>query len=149
MNLDFEDAGAVANVPEMTNRGGTLTEKSRQQYDKQYNIFMKWLQTNKFTDLTEYVFLNYFMEKAKIMKSSSLWAIYSMLKATFIINKGIDIGKFVEVVTFLKKKSVGYKPEQSKVLTKAEINAFISQAADDRYLMMKVSGKQQQYVCQH
>lgn len=126
---------------EFSNKGGTLTEKSRLKYEKQYNLFIEWLETNKVTDIVENAVLDYFLERAKIMKCSSLWAIYSMLKTTLAVNRGIDIGKFNEVAAFLKKKSVGYKPEQSKVLTKEEINTFICQAPDDRYLMMKVSEK--------
>lgn len=128
-----------ADISEYSNKGGTLTEKSRLKYEKQYSQFMEWLETNNITDIDENVVLNYFLEKAKIMKSSSLWSIYSMLKTTLAVNKGVDIGKFNEVVSFLKQKSVGYKPEQSKVLTKEEINLFLSQAPDEHYLMMKVS----------
>lgn len=124
---------------DFSNKCVTLAEKSRQSYEKQYNLFVGWLATHQITDIDENVLLNYFLEKAKIMKCSSLWAIYSMLKTTLAVNRGLDIGKFNEVAAFLKKKSVGYKPEQSKVFTKEEVYTFLSQAPDDHYLMMKVS----------
>lgn len=101
---------------------------------------MEWWETNQYTDIDENAVLNYFIEKAKKRKSSSLWSMYSMLKTTLALNKGIDIGRFNEVNAFLKKKSAGYKPELTKIFAKEEIYSFLSKAPDSDFLMMKVSG---------
>lgn len=124
---------------ELSGKGGTLAEKSRQSYETQYNRFIEWLETNEYTSIDENVVLNYFMEKAQQRKSSSLWSLYSMLKTTLAVNKGVDIGRFNEITAFLKKKSAGYKPEQTKIFTKEEIYSFLSKAPDSIFLMMKVS----------
>lgn len=80
---------------------------------------------------------------AQIRKSSTLWSIYSMLKATISLKENIDISKYSNLTAYLKRKSVGYRAKKSKVFKRSEINQFISEAPDEIYLMMKVIKFQQ------
>ncbi|PSN37552.1 hypothetical protein C0J52_12549 [Blattella germanica] len=50
----------------------------------------------------------------------------------------IGISCFPKVISFLKKKSVGYKPNQSKSLSRAEVNRFMREASDKEHLLTKV-----------
>ena len=77
--------------------------------------------------------LAYFLEKSEVMKSSTLWSIYSMLKASLILSDNVDISKFGNLVAFLKKKSVGYKAKKSSVLMRQNISQFLLEAPDSQY----------------
>jgi hypothetical protein len=91
--------------------------------------------------VSENVVLAYLMEKSKTVKSSTLWSTYSMLKLTLNIRDGIDVTKFLKLVPFLKKKSVGYQAKKSKVLTRDQINLFLEKVSDENYLSWKVNIK--------
>ncbi|KAJ8933218.1 hypothetical protein NQ317_018795, partial [Molorchus minor] len=74
----------------------------------------------------------------RITKSSTLWAQYSMVKSCLIIYDNIDIGKFPKLIAFLKRTGDGYqKAKKSKILTKSEIDRFLSSADDKEFLMIK------------
>lgn len=73
------------------------------------------------------------------MKSSTLWSQYSMVKATLSIKNGVEIEKFVKLKAFLKRQGEGYRPRKSRVLTNEQIEVFLKDAPDHKYLMMKVS----------
>ena len=75
------------------------------------------------------------------MKPSTLWSKYSMIKAVLSVKENIEINKFTRVISFLKRNSVGYEPTKSKVLTRQEINTFLVNADDAKYLLIKVSLK--------
>jgi hypothetical protein len=115
-----------------------IPEKSQRQYDKCYNDFKEWCNKNNVKTVSEKVVLAYLMEKSKTVKSSTLWSTYSMLKLTLNIRDGIDVTKFLKLVPFLKKKSVGYQAKKSKVLTRDQINLFLEKASDKNYLLWKV-----------
>lgn len=115
-----------------------LPLKSRQRYKLVYDLFKKWSNDKKVHIINEEVILAYFMEKSKILKPSSLWSNYSMLKSTINIKNNIDISRYPKVIAFLKRKSVGYKPKKSRVLNKEEIDKFLSEAEDNIYLVTKV-----------
>ncbi len=75
--------------PEIAESAKTITlnllpEKSKNKYEKQYKIFCEWCAVKKIKNYTENVMLVYFKEKSQSIKSSTLWSIYSMLKATSI-----------------------------------------------------------------
>jgi hypothetical protein len=55
------------------------------------------------------------MKNQKLVKSSTLWNTYSMLKLTLNIRDGIDVTKFLKLVPFLEKESIGYQAKKSKV----------------------------------
>lgn len=112
---------------------------SQLQYNRAYQQFQSWNKSNGWSPISEDTFLKYFQELAKRSKPSSLFANYSMLKATFRTNDDIDIGKYSKLLEFLKEKNSGYKPLRSKVFTDEEIEKFINEAPDDRWLDVKVS----------
>ncbi|KAJ8968289.1 hypothetical protein NQ317_000831, partial [Molorchus minor] len=87
---------------------------------------------------SENVLLAYFSENAKNYKSSTLWAQYSMVKSCLIIYDNIDISKFPKLIAFLKRTGDGYQAKKSKILTKSEIDRFLSSADDKKFLMIKV-----------
>lgn len=115
-----------------------LPLKSRERYELVYNLFQKWKNDKNVHTINEEVILAYLMEKSKILKPSSLWSNYSMLKSTINIKNNIDISRYPKVIAFLKRKSVGYKPKKSRVLNKEQIDKFLSEAEDNIYLMTKV-----------
>jgi tRNA 2-selenouridine synthase SelU len=115
-----------------------LPTKSRGKYEQQYNVFTQWAKSNKVGKITENVLLAYFAENAKLLKPSTLWSQYSMLHATLAIKKDIHINTFSKLIAFLKQKSAGFKPKKSKTLTKSEVEKFLLNAPDEKYLMTKV-----------
>ncbi|KAJ8968621.1 hypothetical protein NQ317_005853 [Molorchus minor] len=58
-----------------------------------------------------------------------------MVKSCLIIYDNIDINKFPKLIAFLKRTGDGY---QAKILTKSEIDRFLSSADDKEFLMIKV-----------
>lgn len=62
-----------------------------------------------------------------------------MLKATTLVNHDIDMKSFEKLTAFLKKCYVGHRPNKSRTFTKNEIDKFVSEAPDDKFLLMKVS----------
>lgn len=115
-----------------------LPEKSKERYEKQFNIFEEWRKRNNLTDYSETVLLQYFSEKANVSKSSSLWASYSMLRATMGLKVGVNIRKYKRLSDLLKKKAAGFKSIKSKIFTREEVNRFLTEAPDESYLMIKV-----------
>ncbi|XP_031332895.1 uncharacterized protein LOC116163187 [Photinus pyralis] len=87
---------------------------------------------------SENVVLGYFLDLSKKMKPSTLWANYSMLKATLMLKQNVDITSYNKLRAYLKKQSVGYKAKKSKVFTNEQIREFMMNAPDDTYLMAKV-----------
>jgi hypothetical protein len=73
---------------------------------------------------TENVLLAYFSEKSKDHKSSTLWAQYSMIRSSLIVNTNIDISKYPKLMAFLKRNSDGYQAKKSKVLTRDQMEIF-------------------------
>ncbi|KAJ8909977.1 hypothetical protein NQ315_013569 [Exocentrus adspersus] len=55
-----------------------------------------------------------------------------------IIYDNIDISKFPKLIAFLKRTGDGYQAKKSKILTKGEIDRFLSSADDKEFLMIKV-----------
>ncbi|KAJ8975091.1 hypothetical protein NQ317_006505, partial [Molorchus minor] len=115
-----------------------LPTKSRSLYDIAYNRFKKWCAEKNVQVYSENVLLAYFSENAKNYKSSTLWAQYSMVKSCLIIYDNIDISKFPKLIAFLKRTGDGYQAKKSKILTKSEIDRFLSSADDKDFLMIKV-----------
>lgn len=100
-------------------------------------FFLKWCKTKKCTEYCENVLLAHFTDKAKTLKSSNLWTMYSMRRAT--LNAKNDLGsQYKRLITFRKNKSVGYQPNKSKTFSREDIEKFLLDAPDDRFLMMKV-----------
>ncbi|KAJ3662785.1 hypothetical protein Zmor_007114 [Zophobas morio] len=92
-----------------------LPSKSKERYEKQFQIFEDWRRLKNVTSLTEDVFLAYFAEKSSSYKASSLWSTYSMLKAVLLLKENLDISKF------------------------CKIDKFLLEAPDKEFLLMKVA----------
>ncbi|KAB0790419.1 hypothetical protein PPYR_15212, partial [Photinus pyralis] len=60
-----------------------------------------------------------------------------MLKATILIKKNIDISRFPKLIAFIKRQNDGYKPKKSKLLTREEMDRFLKEAPNDKYLLSK------------
>ncbi|KAJ8978341.1 hypothetical protein NQ317_011464, partial [Molorchus minor] len=45
--------------------------------------------------------------------------------------KNVNIRKFSKLIPHLKSKSVGYRPNKSRILTKEEIERFLQEASDN------------------
>lgn len=116
----------------------TLSEKSKQKYEAQFAKFEEWREKRNLTGYTESVLMQYFTEKAVGFKSSTLWSIHCMLRATIAFKKGISISNYKKVSSFLRKQSKGYESKKSNIFTREEVNKFLTNAPDDKYLMQKV-----------
>lgn len=116
-----------------------MPEKSRKLYEKDYETFTSWCNTKGVCKISENVLLAYFEEESKTKMSSTLWSLYSKLRACINIDKNIDIKDYARLQAFLKRKSVGYKPKKSLVLDLDDINKFINGADNSSYLGLKVS----------
>lgn len=117
-----------------------LPSKSKDRYQKVYDNFEEWKKSKKATSNSERVFIAYFTELATKSSPSTLWARYSMLKATMkIYADNVDISTYPSLCAFLKKKSQGYVPKKAKIFTEAEIKSFIDTAPDIAWLDLKVT----------
>uniref|UniRef100_A0A1Y1M608 Tyr recombinase domain-containing protein n=1 Tax=Photinus pyralis TaxID=7054 RepID=A0A1Y1M608_PHOPY len=117
-----------------------LPKKSAQQYDIAYSNFLSWCRIKKVEgNFSEPVFLAYLEEKSKIWNSSTLWSKFSMIKASVLVKNGVDVSKYFKVIAFLKRKNEGYSPKKSKTLTFEQVQRFINEAPDEKYLMVKVA----------
>lgn len=118
-----------------------LPEKSRSLYEKTYAEFISWCNEKQVKHYSETVLLAYFSDIAKKGLIASLWPKYSMLKSTLILKNNTDISKFNKLIMFIKRKKEGYIPKKSKALEKEHVQAFISDAPDNLFLVTKVNLK--------
>lgn len=116
-----------------------LPEKSRSKYEKQYELFRKWCESQGTQKISENILLAYFAEKAKVMKSSTLWSIYSMLRSTISVKNDINLSEYKKLIAFLKRQAIGQKPIKSKTLSSDEVETFLIEAPDNTYLLKKVA----------
>lgn len=114
-----------------------LPVKSRIRYEKQYEHFVKWCKEKGVKTYKEEVFLAYFLDLSKVLKSNTLWSRYSMIKSLVKIKENLDISKFHKLTSFLKQKNVGFRAQKAQVFTKEDISRFML-APDEVYLMIKV-----------
>ncbi|KAJ3654781.1 hypothetical protein Zmor_013945 [Zophobas morio] len=73
-----------------------LRKKSRNLYEKEYT-FYNWRRQKKTRGLNKDIILPYLSEKAKNVKSLSLWSYYSMLKAVITLKEKKDIGRCIPI----------------------------------------------------
>jgi len=59
-----------------------VAKKSRILFEKSYQDFVKWCDLRQVTCINESAVLVYFNERSQILKPSTLWSVYSMLKST-------------------------------------------------------------------
>jgi len=99
---------------------------------------MKWRCNRKIKSFTESVVLVYFEELSKVVKPSTLWSQYSMLRGTLNIKHNVNLSEFHKLRALLKRKSEKYTPKKSKTLTSENIHQFLLNAPDEKYLLIKV-----------
>ncbi|KAB0804116.1 hypothetical protein PPYR_01086 [Photinus pyralis] len=116
-----------------------LPEKSKDQYLKEYDLFMKWRTEKHVGNFSERVLLCYLEEKSKQWKPPTLWSTYSKLKATLLINNNVDIRKYSKLIAYLKNKSVRHKPKKSRTFSRDEMHKFLHNAPDEQFLMHKLA----------
>ncbi|XP_062702622.1 uncharacterized protein LOC134285581 [Aedes albopictus] len=117
---------------------GLLPEKSKTLYENSYKRFNDWRTKNKIAAVDEKCMLAYFSQEMGSQKPSTSWTHYSMLKSTLNMHMGVDISGFRNLISFLKRKSDGFRPKKSKILTKEQIFKFLKDADDTIYLATKV-----------
>lgn len=138
-----EDINEQPRTPELseeqTEFDSTLPSKSKEKYMMQYQNFLQWRNSKRTDSLSESLFMTYFKELSKKYKPSSLWCIFSMLKTTVWTKNGVDIKTYRNLINFLKISSDGYNSKKSKVLSLNDIEKFLTEAPDNRYLATKVA----------
>ena len=119
----------------------TLPKKSGDRYVLVYDTYKKWQIEHKssLSSSEESNLVVYFKELSKKLKPPTLWSIWSMLKKTLNTRDNVDISRFQNLRSLIKKNSKGYKPKKSLVLKWDEIINFMSNAPDYIYLASKVS----------
>lgn len=116
-----------------------IPPKSKRRYNQIYNRLRKWKASKDTTSNSEAILMAFFEDYGKNKQPPSLYAAYSMLKATIKINDNVDIGTYHKLSTYLKAKLVGYKPNKAKVFTEVQIEKFIREAPDEAWLDVKVA----------
>ena len=124
--------------PEKTSLDASLPPHSKERYMAVYDTYLAWMKSKEEVSFSEDVMMTYFNEIAEKFKPSTLWAQYSMLKATINYNHGIDIGRYTQVLKFLKKKSDGYTSTKARKLSAEQVERFLVEAPDREYLATKV-----------
>ncbi|KAJ8984401.1 hypothetical protein NQ317_003984 [Molorchus minor] len=116
-----------------------LPMKSRDKYERTYDIFEKWCQEKGVKTVKEEVLLAYFVKLNKEFSPNTLWAKCSTLKTVLKVKKNMDINLFYKLQSFIKKQNVGFKPKKASIFSKEDISTFINDSPDDIYLLMKVA----------
>lgn len=118
----------------------TLPKLSREKYTRVYNNFKEWQKKYGTESVSNELILAYFHTLAtkKKYKPTSLWAYYSMLKATLRSYENVHIEKYKQVSAFLSARSSGYKAKKARVCSEDNIKTFIYQADEVSWLDVKV-----------
>lgn len=129
------------NINEATNSATdhNLLDKSKIRYEFVYKKFMQWRNDNQEHSFSEKVLLAYIGKMANELKPSTLWSTYSMLRNTIYIKHNVDISKYYKLKAFLKKKATGFKSKKTKELTSQQIQTFLRDAPDQKFLFTKVT----------
>lgn len=143
MNSDSEDE-LLCTPPEIRQVANVtiqnlLPEKSKNKYNVVYKNFQDWCSSKNIkSSFTENVLLAYFSELSTKYKASSLWTFYSMLRSTLNINNGINIENYLKLRAFLKRQSEKHVAKKAKTFTPEQLNSFINEAPNEKYLATKV-----------
>ena len=82
--------------------------------------------------------LVYFKELSESWKPSILWSHWSKLRAAINLRHNININDYKLLTKFMKNYAVGYKPNQSRVISWENVLRFFNTADDRIYLLTKV-----------
>lgn len=118
----------------------TLPKVSREKYTRVYNNFKQWQKKLGTESVSHETILAYFhmLATKKKYKPTSLWAYFSMLKATMRTYENVLIDKYKQVSAYLSTRSAGYKKKKAKVFSEDNIKTFIDQADEFSWLDVKV-----------
>jgi hypothetical protein len=125
---DIEESAALA-------LNSLLPEKSKEKYKKAYKEFENWYSEKRVKHVNEEVLVAYFEQKSRTF---TLWSIYSMLRATFNVNKKIEIRNYPSLIAFIKRKSVGQLSKKFSLFAKFKMEKFLKEAENNTYLLKKV-----------
>jgi hypothetical protein len=144
VNTDASGTDDESTPPEVLEKAkevvnNLLPQKSRPKYEAAYVKFMQWRSERKIKSFSESTFLAYFNELATNHKPSSLWATYSMLRSMIDIKHNINIFYHSNLIAFLKQKNKGYTSKKAQVLNPEQINQFLQEAPDNKFLAVKVN----------
>lgn len=120
---------------------GLLPEKSKPLYEVAFKRFQDWQTKQQVLTVDEKGLMDYFSQELGNKKPSTKWSVYSMLRTMIHLRMGVNIAGFVNLKSLLKRKSDGYCPKKSKILTKEQIFRFLKEADDSIYLCLKVRSK--------
>lgn len=136
----MDESGTPAEIEETASKVtlSLLPQKSRERYLMAYEKFDVWCKQKKVSVINEKVLLGYFFHKSAVLKPSTLWSEYSMVKATLIAKQNVDISKMSQLCAFLKRQADGYKAKKSKIFNRQEIMKFLRESPDETHLFMKV-----------
>ncbi|KAG4075569.1 hypothetical protein HA402_003394 [Bradysia odoriphaga] len=140
---DSEDETGRCTPPELIAAAAaamlqTLPEKSKKRYDREYHDFAQWKKDNKANSNSERVLLARFTKLGEKYAPTTLWAKFSMLKATLKLYDDVDIGNYMKLCAWLKKKSAHYVANKAAVFEPQEIRRFFNEAPDELWLDVKV-----------
>lgn len=120
----------------------TLPKKSGNRYILVFDTFKKWQAGHaKFLSSSlENNLIVYFKEliDVKKFKAFTVWCVWSMLRKTFNTKENIDINRFQNLKSIVKKHAEGYKPKKSLVFTWENVWKYLNDAPDFVYLASKV-----------
>ncbi|XP_050312488.1 uncharacterized protein LOC126747732 [Anthonomus grandis grandis] len=114
-------------------------KKNKEKNERTYLDFIEWLMSSTHSTICEESLIEYFTNKARVAKASTLWASYYMIKSIMLNRHSIDIGNFKKVHKLLREKSKGYVADRAKAFTKEEVHKFLKLAPDEDYLLYKVA----------
>ncbi|KAK4884753.1 hypothetical protein RN001_001024 [Aquatica leii] len=90
-------------------RAEFLPKKSRNRYKKEYRLFYEWRKQKKFKSVIDNVFLDYLSKKAKLLKRSTLWSRFSMIKTCLSIKENVDISKKGQFTEYTCDHPIGHQ----------------------------------------
>lgn len=137
----FNSAQHIRELAEKA-RSNIIPPKSKKLYEKQYEKFQEWRVKMKTKNTDQDTILAYFENLVQNLKykASTLWSVYTKLKSMLNFKERVDIGKYVELQAFLKRKKKEHKEKKSAVFTDQQVAEFLNNAPDDEFLLHKVSG---------
>ncbi|KAJ8674247.1 hypothetical protein QAD02_005509 [Eretmocerus hayati] len=118
----------------------SLPIRSKKHYTQRYNKYKKWCSDNKIPHfINEDVMLLYMDHLHKVDKftSSTLWAVYSMLKSCINAYDNVDITNYAAVRKYIKQKHRGHKPKKATTFTVEQVHRFITCAEEPEHLLTK------------
>lgn len=115
-----------------------LPEKSADRYLKAYERFAQWQKSQNTDSFGEEILVAYFAESAKTYSHATLWSMYSMLKATISSHHLVDISRYAALLAFLSNKNGSWISRKVNVISDDEIQKFLVEAPDSKYLAIKV-----------